>query len=755
MTRWRARRGTCALLALVGHLGCGERSTPAPAPTSSPSTETPLEPVGKRRVVSILEDLGWCDVDHRGLLLDLGSDATTGRVGDGLTAAKGLVAAEHEGATWARVYDPKLTLAFHQAYAAQVFVSLRARGKDARKAEIAIDDIPIGQVALSSDAKILQTATTRLPIDEGLHHVTVRFRGSLGSDDEPFAEIDWLRIAVPDELGRDYGAPTLVDLRAPAAQLGGIPRRGLSLRAPTLVACTLRVPEGASFHTSVGMMGGGKATATIALREDGAEPIELRRLDVVGGSEARWEDVELSLAPYAGRVVRLELSSLESSGIGRLLFGDPALYVEARPVPEAPRARAAVVVVLDGVERSSLPPWTDDAPHAPNLKHLVATASVFERHRGSSSLVNGAIASLITGLAPRQHGLVDAGARLPKGLTTLGDVAREGSVRAAMFTGVPTTFATYGFDRHWETFVAFPPNEGKPSSAPIDAAAAWLSETNAKVSDARPMLAVVHARGGHPPWDLTPAETAKLPPQKYTGALRARDAAQSIAALQGKFTRLAAADEERLRAMHFAALYGEDAAIGRLVRKLQETGLWDSTLLVVTADVSSAMSTLFADGAPLTEAALALPLYVHFPGSSPVGQRIRRDTDSADVARTLLSALGLKGPPELGGRDLSFVAASPEEDPYRLRVAHSEDGYAARWGDYVLLGRLDGRRPSLCDLVRDPTCAFDHSNAKPIVAHALMRRFAAAELAAPKGPEREPLTLDTETAASLKVWGVP
>jgi arylsulfatase A-like enzyme len=706
-------------------------------------------------VISLVDDLGWCDVDHRGLLLDLGSDAVSGRSGDVSTASRGVVSAEHEGATWARVYDPKLTLSLHQAYAAQVFIAIRARGKDARKAEVYLDDVPIGQVTLSKEARVLQTATTRLPIDEGLHQVTIRFRGAAGSEEEPFAELDWVRIAVPDGLTRSYGAPTLVDLRAPAAQLGGIPRRGLALRAPTTLACTLRVPEGASFHASVGMMGGGKATATIALREDGAEPIELRRLDVAGGNDARWEDVELSLAPYAGRIVRLELAAIDTAGTGRLLFGDPAVFVEGRAAPEPVRAKAAVIVVLDGVERDELPPWREDAPHAPNLKHLAATATVFEEHRGSTTLVNGAVASLLTGLAPRSHGLVDGGARLPKAVTTLGDIAREASVRAAMFTGVPTTFAAYGFDRHWESFSAFPPNEGRPASAPIDAAAAWLSEVGAKSTDARPMLAVVHARGGHPPWDLTPAEAAKLPPQKYSGAMRARDAAQAIASLQGKFSRLAPADEERLRAMHFAALYGEDAALGRLIRKLQESGLWDSTLLVVTADVSSAMRALFAEVAPLSEEALALPLYVHFPGSSPTSQRVRRDTDSADVARTVLAALGLKPPQELGGRDLAAIAAWPEEEPYHLRVAHGEDGYAARWGDFVLHGKLDGRRPTLCDLVRDPTCAYDHTHARPIVVHALSRRHAAVELAAPRAPEREPLSLDTETAAALKVWGVP
>lgn len=754
MNRRTFASGCLALAALFGLPGCGERSSVTGAATASSAAEPPLVPPGLRKVMSMVDDLGWCDIDHRGLLFDLGTDAVAGRFGYALATPRGIVASEYEGATWARVYDGKLSLTFFQPRAERVFIALRARGRDPRKADVMLDDVPLGTVALGPETKVLSTPTTRLPIDEGLHELTVRFRGAKGSEEEPFAEIDWVRVGVPDELTRSYGAPTLFDVRALAAQLGGVHRRALALRAPTVVGCTLRVPPGATLRASVGVMGGGKATAVVSIREDGAKPIELRRVDVEGGNAATWTDLDVPLADFVGRVVRLELDGAETVGTGRLLFGDPTVFVAERPAPEVVRAKAAVVVVLDGVDRAELPPFRSEVPHVPNLKHLVSSATVFEQHRGAATLANAAVATLLTGLPPRSHGLFDAGARLPKGLRTMGDVAREGSVRAAMFTGVPTTFAAFGFDRHWESFFAFPPNEGKPSSAPLDAATAWLSEVGTKEKEARPMLAVIHARGGHPPWDVTPAEAAKLPPQKYAGAMRARDAAQALASLQGKFTRLTSADEERLRAMHFAALYGEDAAIGRLVRKLQDIGLWDQTLFVVTADASSAMRALFAEGAPLTEDVLALPLYVHFPGSSPTPVTVSRDTDSADVTRTVLTALGLSPPPEIGGRDLAAVAAGLDEEAFRIRVAHAEDGFSARWGDYVLLGKLDDKRPALCDLARDPTCAYDHAVRRPLVAHALFRRFAAIEAARPKPPEREPLTLDSETAGMLKVWGL-
>jgi arylsulfatase A-like enzyme len=708
-----------------------------------------------RKVLALFDELGWCDIDHRGLLIDLGTDATNGRFGWALATPQTIVQTEHEGATWARIYDNTLTLRFYQPYAARLFVALRATGKDGRRASISIDDSPVGQVAISGRAaKIAATGATRLPVDEGLHELTVHFGGKKGSDAEPYAEIDWIRVAAPDEHTSTYGAPTLFDVRAPASQLGGVPHRAIALRAPTTVACPLRVPGSARFTTSIGMSGAGAATATLSIREDGADPVVLKRQDVKGGDDATWSDIDVSLDAYAGRVVRLELAAVETSGTGRLLFGDPTLLVPERPGADAPRARSVVVVVLDGVERSDLPPWSQDVPHASSLKRLAATATVFDQHRGPATQVNASLASLLTGLSPRSHTLIDPAARLPKSLTTIGDVAREGSVRTAMFTGVPTSFAAFGFDSHWESFHADPPNEGHPATAPIDQAAAWLAEAPEKENEGRPMLAVIHARGGHPPWDLTPAEASKLPPPKYVGALRPRDAARAIANLQGRFSRLAASDEERLRAMYFAGLYGQDAALGKLIHKLEQTGRWDTTLFIVTADVSSALRTLFADNLPLDEAPLTLPLYVHFPGGAHAGQRVSAPTEMTDVTRTVLAALGLKPPPEVGGRDLATVAAGHDDDTHRIRVAYGEDSYSARWERYVLRGRLDGRRPELCDLALDPTCAFDRTALAPIAADALFRRFADVDQRRGSALAREPVALDSATAAMLKVWGL-
>jgi arylsulfatase A-like enzyme len=747
-------RAAVGLLAAVacGCGGCGDGGGGARGNGHSGGEVAP--PSGLDEVLSFVDALPGCDISHGGLLLDLGTAATAGRHAGSLDEPKSIVPSEHDGATFARVYDRSLRLRFHLPDAMPVFVAVRGIGRSASKLGVAIDDVPVGVLQLSKEElRIDATRATAQPLDAGLHEVEIRFRGQKGSDAQPYAELDWIRIGVNEELDRTYGAPTLGDVLVPAAQLGGVPHRGISLRAPAIVRCTLRVPTSARFRVAVGMRGNGSAVAVVRARQDGVPPEELARLDVRGGPDATWKDIEVALDALAGHVVALELVAEENSGTGRLVFGDPAVSVSARAQVTTPPARAAVMVVLDGIEREDLPPWEPgETPHLPTLKRLARSSTIFLDHRSSSTLVQAATASLLSGLPPPSHALVDAGARLPESITTIGGIAHEASVRAAMFTAVPTTFKPFGFAARWDHFTQYPPNEGKPASAPFEEAAAWITDVKGSDDAERPVLVVVHARGGHPPWDVTPAEAAKLPPLDYSGDIGPRRAAQALAKIEGRHSRLSNADRERLRALYYAGLSRQDEALGKLVQSLEESGRWDSTLFVVTSEVASAQRTLFADGLELDEDLLALPLYVHFPGGASSGARIEQPTEAYDVTRTVLAALRLQPPHGMMGRDLAAVAASVDDGTDRLRVAWSDTAWSARWGDLVLLGRAN-ERPRLCLLSIDPTCAYDRTDQYPFAYDAIFQRMAAFEQGRPKPPDREPVTLDSDAAAMLKVWG--
>ncbi|EYF03605.1 Hypothetical protein CAP_5396 [Chondromyces apiculatus DSM 436] len=674
----------------------------------------------------------------------------------------GVQAVEHAGSTWARVSERQIKTTFVLPETSQVFVSMRVIGLAAKVATVSLDDFVLGTVRLTRDQiRIASTNATAMPLDKGLHTLTIRF-GGRSVDGQPFADVDWIRVGTPDESPASYGAPTRRDLLASGAALGGVPHRSISLRAPGAVRCAVRPSRSSRFKAAVGMLGPGEGDAEIRVIQDGKEPVTLHALHVTGTDKAAWTDVEVPLDPFAGQVISLELRAAQSTRGGRILFGDAAVIGPPDPPPTVPRARAVVVVALNGVERPDLPPWSGRAdPRLPTLSELTATGVTFDRHRAPSTATAAVIASLLTGLPPQAHTLMDPGARLPERMTTLNAVARDSTVRTGMFTGVPMSFRAFGFASAWGKFVEHPPASGDAATVPLDQAAAWITEVGKEGSEVR-LLAFIHARGGHPPWEVSPKEISALKPVDYAGPIEPRRAGQVLARIRASKRRnkvLSQDDRDRIRDLGAIALGAQDRALGGIITALKQVGLWDETLFVVTGDVSSGRSdeTLFGDAVELSEPPLTLPLYVHFPGELFAGKRVMAPTEVVDIPHTALDALGLGFAPgrRVYGRDLASVASGLEGVGREPQVAVLGERYSTRWGDLVLYGRF-GAAPFLCDLGLDPTCAFNRRDLMPHAAMTLFRKTVAFDAAAhASAPPREPATIDPDTSAQLSVWGAP
>ena len=759
MTRRPSRLGLCGLAAAAlltgGCKGCKGSGVPVPAPTESASASAPPSPEAPKTVVltDLVTALPGCEIDHHGPLFDVGTDAMIGRYGFGRGVPPGVAMVEHDGSTWARLTDRKFQVTFTLVAPTRVFVGARAAAYGARSASVAIDDQPLGTLTFNrTQIRIATTGATNLPVDAGLHTLTFRFFGR-PKDGDAFADIDWIRVGFPDDTSSTYGPPTLRDVVAPAAALAGVPHRSLALRAPGSVRCALRPPKDARLRTSVGVQGAGEGEAEIRVLRDGHKPESLRVVHLDGTEKATWTDLELPVGSFGPGVFSIELRANKAPKGGRVLFGDPAIVLPPVAAPVPPKTRAVVVVVLDGVTRADLPPW-NPAPLAtlPALTDLAATGTTFEQHRAPTTIISAAFASLLTGLPPVAHGLTDASARLPDGRPTLGTVAREASVRTAMFTGVPYSFKAFGTSRGWERFVEHSPSSGDLATAPIDDATAFVTEIAKGPASAR-LLIVVHARGGHPPWDVTAKELSTAVPSEYGGLIEPRRAAESIARLRkSKHKVITDGDRQVIGTLSALGLSGQDRALGGLVASLRAAGLWDSTLFMVTGDVSSGAGELFADGLDLKEPPLTLPLYVHFPGGRMGGKRVGAPTEIADLSHTALSALGLSFAKHPYGRDLGRIAAGLEGTP-EPQIATMETRYAARWGDLVLSGRYP-KAPELCDLSLDPTCAFNRRDQAPIAVAAMFRSVVALDVATQAADaRREPATLDPDTAAALRVFG--
>jgi arylsulfatase A-like enzyme len=205
----------------------------------------------------------------------------------------------------------------------------------------------------------------------------------------------------------------------------------------------------------------------------------------------------------------------------------------------------------------------------------------------------------------------------------------------------------------------------------------------------------------------------------------------------------------------------EDAAIGELLRSLLERGIYDNTLIIVTADHGEGFlehGTLDHDVGATYQTHVHVPLLIKYPR-----QQEARQADflvsQVDLMPTILESVGVAVPPGLQGQ--SLIRQKPPDEDAVFVMAHAalKSGNssirgtrrAILVGSRKLVSWTDGP-PELFDLTKDPE---EHRNIyRPddpgIIA--LESRLAHWISTAPQ-PSRAPAPLDPTTIERLKSLG--
>ena len=754
-------------LALISCSNQRSKATPAPSAVPRPAVqptaagEAPAVALDARDRFEIIPNLSWCEVEHQGLLIDLGSPAAAAYSGFGAERSEDYQDIERDGQSFVRAFGRTLKYDFWlDEPRAGTSISVRVRGGSAKWLGLTIDDKRVGAIRPSADeTKVYSFPALGAELGRGHHLLKMSFSGAPRGSRAMQGEIDWVRIGERGDDTAGYTAPTLSNIVGDVV-LNGAPKRALVLNPPSTLRCWMRPAADARLKVALGFWGTGKGTAEVRVVADGEEPVVLQTRRVAGGDSASWTPLAVDLAPFAGKVVGIEFRALDGSRGGRVVFGDPSVARRTSAPIAVPKAKVAIVLLEAGIDRRRVPPFGPTGK-LPSLGELGRAATAFSGYRAPSVVVPSAVASLLTGLSPRTHRLEDGNSRLAGSVRLLSEMVKEASGRTAFFTGVPSTFAAFGFNSGWDTFDALSPVLDVPATEPMSRALKWL-ETELDDGHPGPRLLVIHARGSHPPWDLTREETQSLKPDEYAGILDPRRGAIMLAALRARRTRvvhhLQEEDWVRLHALQDAALAKQDLLVGQLVSLLKKKGAWEQTLIVFAGDVSAGEppDSPYDPLGSLSEARLGVPLVIKFPGGDLDGRDERLPASAADVSATVLTALGIPVPESVDGGDLYAAAHGMVPVVASALVASAPGRYSTRLGSWLLRGEL-GKRPTLCAVDLDPACVNDVFDEKPYAARALwlstFRAESAAVHANGRPKDKQSATLDPDTVAALTVWG--
>jgi len=746
-------------LVMMTALGCGRRNAAVePQPDAGAPLPPPVAPTAPVDVaLDLLGASPRCRVEHRGAFVDVGTgEAAWSTPGDPDLAE--LPAFERDGATWGRVLDRSQSFTFAVDASGPPLVSVRARARGAKKAVASIDGKAIGTLVLSATEDRVVTVTNAAhTIAPGLHVLTLRWIGP-AKKEEPLAEIDWIRVGAADGEAAAYAAPTRRDAITQVS-IGGAPRRAFTLMAPAVVRCVAFVPAGASFAADVGAIGegsGGEVEVRVRATSSDAPKVIAKST----ASAAAWSGVSAPLPVSGEGLAVIEIAVTKSPKQGRVAIAEPRIVrVHRAPPKDKPRApEAVVVVVMAGLRSSQL--------GLPSLQKLAHEGVVFRGHRAPSHVAPASVASLLTGLPVPVHALEDTAARLSPRTPLLGRALVPFGVATAMFTEVPTTGAAFGFAHDWTNYAARSPLDG-PSAA-FDEITRWLDSHAGKKA-----FVVAHARGAHPPWEVSAEALKTLPPDGYTGSVDPKHVVQILAKAKKNLLKITEGDRVRMVALQSSALEGQDKKLDALIEALRNSGALDKTLFAITGDApfvlpqayvppvdakaaasASASGVVPPPSAPKevepAEDPLAIPLVIRFPAALAAGRTVNAVTDPTDLATTIVAAFG--GPIDgLAGRDLASLAIDDEPARDAPRLSDDGHGYQLAWGDIRLVG-IWGKPPRL----EARTGGEDLKTKRPfeyLAAWGLAAEARAAWLSArAKGPGREPATIDPATQAALDSW---
>jgi len=511
-------------------------------------------------------------------------------------------------------------------------------------------------------------------------------------------------------------------------------RPGVLAPVPGRLTYRVHVPDGGALRLGLGVIPEGRpahetAGVRFAVRVDGKQLLA-RLVNPARHRDHRWFDERLDLARFAGGDVDL---MLETSAVGtgppggRPAWSNLALVREGRrerqgPGPDTPNV---VLLLVDTLRADRLGCYGASPSPSPTLDRLAAGGTLFEHAISQSSWTLPSVGTILTGLHPRSHGMVGGpsgdraeaqsdgnGAYLPDSVRTIASEARLAGITTLGVSANPIVSSATNLARGFETFVEFPSARARtnwtPARAVDDSFLTWLRE-NRRYR----FFAYLHYMEPHapysPPEALRPAPPADATPHLLAGVPPVR----RVNLRRGPL--VPSSQLTYLRALYDGEIRAWDDELATLLRGLEELGLRESTLLIVTADHGEEFQEheRLYHGSHLYEESIRVPLVI--AGPAVKAQRIREQAQGIDVFPTVAARLGFGLPPGLPGRDL---LAPPEDRPVfsETRRGIAPDGsdtavFALRTLDWKLIHEPARARFELYDLRHDPAERTDRYGA--------------------------------------------
>ena len=337
-----------------------------------------------------------------------------------------------------------------------------------------------------------------------------------------------------------------------------------------------------------------------------------------------------------------------------------------------------VVLILSDDHRYDFMGFHDGAPpflETPNLDRMAREGAHLAQAFVTTSLCSPSRASILTGRYMHRHRVVDNQRAVPEDTRFFPQTLQAAGVQTAFIgkwhMGHDTDAPQPGFD-YWASFRGqgdyFEQQlninghsrrfSGYNSDILTDLAEGWLAEPG---RGQQPFFLYVSYKAPHYPFTPAPRHQGRYRDQKIpypdtmgrternyrTQPRWVAERRYSIHGVDhmetGQFDRDPVPDFDRLYATYCEAVHSLDENIGRLLAKLESSGLASSTLVLYLGDNGFHLGEHgFYDKRDAFETSIRIPMLAWAPGALTPGTRVESMVLNIDLAPTILAAMGVR-----------------------------------------------------------------------------------------------------------------
>jgi arylsulfatase A-like enzyme len=436
------------------------------------------------------------------------------------------------------------------------------------------------------------------------------------------------------------------------------------------------------------------------------------------------------------------------------------------------RGTNIIICVLDAARPDHMGCYGYPRPTTPTIDRLAKESLVFDRHFCQypvTELSTGALfeSKYVFKIQPESTSLVEwlqqlgfntmlysgniktsFAAPMGKGFNRVFPTAR----RMGQWQGRMTGPQEKNWDQAWSRKMGLdrlgrmPIGGGGPRSDRFNKPEELLTQVNdwLATKPTQRFFAYLHFVPPHLPYDPPQKMLALFKGKKPPNYWHARSAMLPAGAENGDTPLLLAGGESSAQDtinLYDANLRYADWAVEQVVQSLKKAGVYDNTLLIITADHGESLGEHnygWHPGCPYDEA-LRIPLILHFPGKGGPRGRVKALTQTVDLLPTVLDIHNLHCPGTAKGRSLLPLLAGEKAaiNSYSFSGAGQArlcDTYVVRDLQTTLMLSDDGKTRALYDDVKDPRQTKNIIKSESARAAKLVEAFRRFALAQPEPP---------------------